>query len=251
MNLGEARYEIRQRLGEDFEDFWREPHITRAVNEGLKRFAYEERWPWYRTVESFDLVADEGNIVLANNVEFNRNIDVAIQPWASSSSRDLHFPERVTPDNGWELRKLNPQLGLPRYYFLESVASGTGSMVTTLRFSPEPDRDYKGELHYFRIPADVVDESDVIDCPDQYVGAPVAWATGQLWLKELNGGGKAQEQFNLYNAVLAQAMEDFRSQPDDSPLSIGGMPPAGRDVAWRFDGGWDAYVRAITPPTLG
>ncbi len=66
-------------------------------------------------------------------------------------------------------------------------------------------------------------EDDVPDCPIQYHEAIVALATGNLWTKELNGGTKAQEQWNIYNMILAQAKKDLKANADDEVQVVGAI----------------------------
>ena len=54
---------------------------------------------------------------------------------------------------------------------------------------------------------------------------PVAYATGLLWLKELQDSRKADEQFALYMAVVDDAKKNHRKLAQDSQLSWGSEGP--------------------------
>jgi hypothetical protein len=68
-------------------------------------------------------------------------------------------------------------------------------------------------------------DEDEPDIPEQYQDAVISWATGMLWLKELNGGGKAQEQFTLYREVLDQARLDQKQLSIDEAIVWGKQDP--------------------------
>jgi hypothetical protein len=65
---------------------------------------------------------------------------------------------------------------------------------------------------------------------------------------ELGGAGKAQEQFNLYDSIVAEAVADEETSDDGSFLVVGGDNNAsvpGRALSA------DDYTRFRIAPTLG
>ena len=105
------------------------------------------------------------------------------------------MPKRVSEREGEVLRRDNPTEGIPRwYYLLERTENVNGVSTPTVRFIPPAREDYDIVFTYYRLPRTVNADADILDIPDTYSMAIVAMATGNLWLKELNGGTKAQEQ---------------------------------------------------------
>jgi hypothetical protein len=89
-------------------------------------------------------------------------------------------------------------------------------------------------------------DNDVPDMPVEFHKAVVHFAAGTAWLKELNGGPKADEQFSLYQVVLDSAKRSVFSDSDDDPVVMGGGEPQYAVGVGRADM-WDMR----TPDTLG
>lgn len=219
------RTEVRARLGETNEDFWKDTELSRWLDEAMIRFSQEEKWLWlYSSVTGVAITSGTATLVLQNDVDFNRHFDLRLV----RASTVFVVPKRVSPPTGFSLRNRYTSNGEIEYYYLEKTAqSGAGGSAvfqTTLRWVPTPNANYTLEYQYLRRPVALVDGTEP-DIPEQYIEAIVAWATGLAWLKELNGSGKAQEQFNIYQAVLSQAQKDLRSQAPDDVLRVGSQEP--------------------------
>jgi hypothetical protein len=120
-----------------------------------------------------------------------------------------------------------------------------GEFIDTIRVIPTPSRDFTVEYLYYADSPELVAAGDVPRVPDQYVDALVSWATYKLWLKELSGGPKAQEQFTLYHQVLAMAITDQRTQSNDDLLVAGKDEPQ-----WQMKDS-RTYSQFRMPTTLG
>lgn len=229
MNLSTAKTEIRARLGETIADFWTDDEIVRALNEGMRRFSQEEKWPWLYTLRT-GITVDAGvdTINLENNLSFPRQFNLVITP----EGDEPYIPTRVTPVEGTRLRVEIRSSGDPRWYYIESTTSVEDPTVdksVIIRLVPEPSSDLTVEYQYIRSPGILSADSDELDIPEEYVGGPVAWATAQCWLKELNWNQKAREQFELYALVLDSARRDHRRSAVDENMAWGGgvtTPPS-------------------------
>ena len=100
-----------------------------------------------------------------------------------------------------------------------------GGYIQTVTFVPVMNRAATIKYLYHRFPSLVSASTDPIDVPEQYAMGPVAYATGLLWLKELQDSRKADEQFALYMAVVDDAKKNHRKLAQDSQLSWGSEGP--------------------------
>ena len=71
-------------------------------------------------------------------------------------------------------------------------------------------------------------------------------ATGQLWLKELNGQGKAQEQFQLYAQILSDAQDELRHLGVDDIVAWGKEEP---ELVGRLT--LEDWIFGRLPPSVG
>lgn len=317
--------EVRARLGELTADFWTGNEVYRALNEGLKRFAAQEQWPWLFTrVTNGSLAASTEDFVLPSTVDFSRFFHV--QCYFSGDSRP-RMPRRVTPSEGIRLgMQYYTDTQEPVAYYisagargladiqtlefndiaaadtfklthnslatatvtysadmtaditsaLEGIASfepgdfsvsqtdtntyvvtfdaalgpvsaltitnasgftptgvtntqdGTpGDFLYTLTFVPASTTAMTLKYTYVRTPATASTGTDVLDIPEQYAMGPVAYATGLLWLKELQDSKKADEQFGLFAQVVDDAKRESRRLGSDEGFAWGRNEPEG------------------------
>lgn len=236
MDLYTAIAEVRSRIGETMPDFWTDDEIIRSLNEGLRRFSQEEKWPWLYTVATGSQSAGDDTMTLHSNVSFPRQFNLVLTPTGS----EPYMPTRVTPFEGTRLRVETRTTGDPQYYYLENTDTSGANKTITIRFVPTPSSGLYVEYIYIRNPMVLAADEDELDVPEEYVGAVVAWATAQCWLKELNWNQKATEQFQLYATVLDAARRDHRRIAVDENMAWGGGPvQPGPMPAFRL------------PPTLG
>jgi len=240
MNIGECFREVRERLGEDAENFWRDSAIYRALNDAVQRFSHEHRWSWLVMQCSIDIAQGATEVQLIDDVDWSRNYNFILVP--ATGDRDLVKPEKVQPERAAYLRNLYADTSNlpPRYFYLDNrvinaydpvgpgeISDTARAIGLSVRLIPAADKAYTGELRYYRnvrlLSAD--DPEGVPDCPIQYHDAIVSLAAGKLWLKELNGGNKAQEMFNVYNSILDQARQDETNNADDEFILWGGEEP--------------------------
>jgi len=247
LNLSSMQVELRNIIGEVTADFWATSELTTKLNEGVRRFSQEERWPWLLTeVTNGSLAASATSFAMVEGVNFTRHINVLLTPVGYTRS---FRPKRVSVAEGFDLRASfdGTTSAWPEYYYLvsEADANADGLYINTMRFIPTPSRAFTVAYQYFRVPAVLANTTDRVDIPIQFEQAPVHWAAAELWLKELNGATKAGEQMQLYNAILAQAKKDSFSEADDTPLVAGSEAPQPRIP------GSDDYTRLRIPETLG
>lgn len=251
MDLATIRTEIRERLGETTEeDFWKDSQILRAINEAMRRFAQEERWPWLYTTYTGAPALSAGNptVELIDDVNVSRHFSLTFQK--SGTNERIIVPRRIDPGAGIRLRhEYGDATGQPRYYYITHSIKNTYTsgdpmgMAVVIRVLPTPDVAYDIEYSYVRNPEELVADTDIADIPDNYVDAIISYATGNLWLKELNGGGKAQEQFNLYNIIVDQARKELAALSIGETLVWGRKPPE-----WQPR---DMFPFVNLPPNIG
>jgi hypothetical protein len=248
MNRDTILTEVRDIVGEESADFWTDAELVRYINEGQRRFNGEMTWPWLVTEASGTLASGVNEYELPEGIDLNKAVNLLM----NLEGETLTFaPVRVTAMKGFQLRRVygSATASRPLYFYTTSVVDGSaeGLFTTTLRFVPTPTGTVEMEYQYYRVVDDMTAGSDIPDLPVEYHKALVHYAAGTAWLKELNGGPKAKEQFELYQKVLAQATQEFFSDPTDQPLVMGqDHPQYGRfDFAPGND--WDVRL----PETLG
>lgn len=248
MDLDTIRLEVRERLGELQADFFTDSEVDRAINDGLRRFSAEERWPWLVTEMTDGLAIDEDTLDLPQNVNVNRAFNISVSSESLLTPRIL---ERVEPSAGFRLRhayQLRP--GAPRWYYLASAnVDGASTSVWTVRVVPTPEIDYDVEYQYHRYPDALAAVDDEPDIPEEYQDAVPSWAAGKLFLKEFSISQKASEQFQLYQKVLEQARKDMGQLSLDEDVAWGREQP--REVQRRAMGTDNDFIYGRFTGPLG
>ncbi len=221
MNRGDMRTQVRDIIGEDSADFWSDAELNRYLNEAQYRFSGEMTWPWLITEGSASLT--EQDLELPEGIDFTKAINLHVT--TEGGSRMVQ-PRRVSAFKGFELRRRynsDTTATYPSFFYVTSVVDGSGEglFTTTIRFIPTPADTLEVEYQYYRVVEELTADADIADLPVEYHKALVHHAAGTAWLKELNGGPKAQEQFELYTAVLDQAKNEFFSDPNDQHTVMG------------------------------
>jgi hypothetical protein len=124
----DALLEVRARLQELAADFWLDNELYRAINEGVNRFAQEEKWPYLYTVASgIPLVASTEELELQDGVGYERHFNLMLFFEGDNRPR---MPRRVHPAEGSKLRmSYYTDAGEPLAYYLYSQAdSGTNEV---------------------------------------------------------------------------------------------------------------------------
>lgn len=226
MNRATMRLEVRDRLGEKTENFWFDTHINAALDEGQRRFCHEERWPWlFTSQKNIPVGKGTSEIELIDNVAVSRHFSLVLRP--TSNPTQMILPRKVLPHTGVKLQAQGLG-GQPKYWFVTGHVNnfypdGTFDIAQKITLAPAADQAYTAEYTFTREPAPLSDTEEPL-MPEPYQGAIIAWATAQMWLKELNGGTKAQEQFSIYNTILDQARADLKDMALDEHLSWGSDP---------------------------
>ena len=97
-----ALLEVRARLQELTADFWLDNELYRAINEGVTRFAQEEKWPYLYTVaDGLSLAASEDTMQLQPGVAYSRHFNLIVTFSGDDRPRK---PKRVHPSEGYNLR---------------------------------------------------------------------------------------------------------------------------------------------------
>lgn len=249
MNLTTMLTETRDIVGELTADFWTDAELTRYLNEALRRVAGANRWSWLLTEGTGTISAEDPDFILEDGVAEYRHLHLML---TKAGDTRPYLPERVSPARGFELRtRYYQSQSYPNWFYVTSVEDddADGSFWTTVKFIPTPTEDVDVEYQYYRNPVALSGGNDVPDVPVQYHKALVHFAAGTAWLKELNGGQKAQEQFSLYDAIVREAIDDEESQSDDTILIAGGNGESTRRPGEQLSAKDYALLRIS--PTLG
>ncbi len=247
MLVSTAKSEIRARLGELTADFWTDAEVLRSLNEGVKRFSSQEKWPWlYTEVTNGAYTANGTSFALPEGVSTHRAFNLSA---LFSGDTRPRFPRRVSPTEGAKLRGqfYTASSEFLAYYLVSSTdaADIDGLPIVTIRFVPPVNRNATLSYQYIRLPTVLTADADGIDIPEEYAMGPVAWATGNLWLKELQDSKKAEEQFGLYAQVLDDARRESRRLAPDGGFGWGRNEPE------FYQQSEDDYTRARIPQHLG
>jgi len=248
MDLTTARLEVRARLQELTADFWLDNEVDRAINDGVRRFNSEERWPWLLTSTTDTRVAGATTLALQDGIPFERQVSVLVTYDGDERPRQLR---RVSAFEGMKLRTEYYQAASElSWFYLGSVADAGDPneklYTPTAHFIPECTRDGHLEFQYTRRSDTVSAGADELDVPEDYVDGPISWATGRLFMKELHYSSKSNEQFGIYSKVVDQAKVDTRRLTMDSGFAWGRTEP---ELYRPYDA--DAYTRMRIPETLG
>jgi hypothetical protein len=245
MDLETLIDETRERIGETTEaDFFTDAEVTRAINEALRRFSNEERWPWLFTEFSGTTTQDDADFDLPSNIAINRTFGLHIPD--SGSLAGGQMLERVTPMEGFRLKvAYSDHTGVPRFYYISHtglLADGAPPVTYTARLVPTPDEAYDVEGLYMAVPDLLSGDGDEPMLPEEYQAALPAYAAGVLFLKELQISQKASEQFALYQSILMNAVKETKQFNADETVAWGRSKPA---LRMPFD------VLSRISPTLG
>lgn len=242
----DAITEVRARLQELVADFWTDSEIYRALNEGVTRFAMEEKWPYlYSVTTGVALAASASTVAIAAGISYEREFNLMMLLAGDTRPR---MPARVSPNEGYRLRmRYYTDQSEPIAYYIASEAGAAGVYTATIRFVPTLSRAATIEYQYIRDPVIVASgaTTEHLDVPPEFAMGPVAYATGHLFLKELLHSQKADEQFSLYRKVVNDAMRESRKFTPDSHFAWGSTQPQFGYVDY------DTYTELVTPPLLG
>lgn len=224
----DAILEIRNRLGEEEEDFWSDAdELIPFLNKGVTRFASEARWPWYLTEVSDTLAGGESDYELPDGLLFPKGFGVLL---TANGQLRPYQPTRVPAAKGQELRQtFYVNATYPQWYYLVTVQedgdADVQNYIQVVRFIPTPISDMDLNFLYYRSPFKPDAGSAELDVPDDYIDGPIAYATYLAWKKELQGSNKAQESLEEYAYVVSSAKRDVRKDSDDATRGWGNEEP--------------------------
>lgn len=248
MDLTTIRLEVRERLGELTADFFTDDEVTRAINEAVRRFSNEERWPWLLTEHTGELEAGEDDYDLPEDIAPNRVFNMTVDDDSLIRARPL---ERVDPYEGFRLRHAyDGHTGCPRYYYTHNTnlqADDEGPITFTAKLIPTPDLAYTVEAQYYFVPIELSGGGDEPAVPVEYQDAIPAWAAGKLFLKEFQISQKAQEQFSIYGNIVQQARAEYMEPNTDMTSAWGREHPGER----KYFSEWDYVMGRIGGSGLG
>jgi hypothetical protein len=214
MDLSDIRTDVRERIGEDAADFFTDPEVDRAINLAQTTFTAEEPWPWLYTEWVTTIAEGQDTLELPDNVSIHRTFNLSIFGGSLTRGRML---ERVSPDDGFRIRhEYEALVQPPTFYYLTSASVDVDTTLYVVRLTPVPDTDYDVEAQYLRVPLELSAPDDTPDLPAEFHPALPAWAAAHLFLKEMDISQKAQEQFQLYFGVVAQAKKALEVHVDES-----------------------------------
>lgn len=212
--FSEMQTDVRERIGEDAADFFTDAEVKRALNLALTTFTNEEPWPWLYTEYTATLGEGVTELELPSNAALHRTFNLSLSGDTLVRGRQL---ERLEPQAGFRARfAYESYVSAPSYYYLTAATRDASEVLYVVRFVPIPDADYELEGQYLRVPEEMVASDDVADLPDEFHPALPAYAAGTLYLKEMDISNKANEQFQLYYGVLAQARKMLEVQVDET-----------------------------------
>jgi hypothetical protein len=226
VNLTTIRTEVRERIGEISADFFTNAEVDRAINEAVRRFAFEEKWPFLLTEWSSTLDGGDDELTLPDNISASRFFNLSID---SSSLATARILKKVDAREGFSLRHVyTANQGIPMWYYIARSNQNDDEsppVVYTARVIPTPDVDYDVDALYMAVPIEMATASDEPMIPEEYQDAIPAWAAGKLFLKEQAISQKASEQFGIYGKVLEQARLDMKSYNSDEVVAWGRREP--------------------------
>lgn len=246
MDLTDLRLEVRERLNELTADFFTADEVDRAINEAIRRFCAEESWPFLLTEWTSSITTSTAELDMPADISLTRVFNLAI------SGSNLAIPRmlvRVDGNEGFVLRhQYSLSTGTPRWYYITRSNQNDDNappVTYTAKLIPASDGDYDVEAQYMAVPATLTGTAEEPMVPTEYQAAIVAWAAGNLFLKELGISQKASEQFGLYAKVLDQARKDLKAFSLDEVVAWGRRHPLAADRGGVND------PRFRTPQNLG
>ena len=114
-----ALLEVRARLQELVADFWLDNELYRALNEGVTRFAQEEKWPYlYTLVSGLSHPANQTTMQLQPGVAYTRHFNLIVTFSGDDRPRKV---KRVHPSEGYNLRSnFYTAQSEPMVYYIEN-----------------------------------------------------------------------------------------------------------------------------------
>lgn len=225
MTLIEMITTVREKIGERVENYWKTSFITESLNRGRRRFCNEEKWDWLFTTQSGIAVTQGASTIeLIDEVVVNRHFNLVL---TKSGDTNLYIPDRVSPSEGLQLRKMHLDASTPRWWYTtgqitNDYGAGDIAVAQLVRLVPTPEVAYTAEYNFFRRPNKLaLDADEDTTIPEDYQDAAVYWAVAECFAKEDNAQHKVDEALGFYSDVLRQARSD-RNEPAEDKLIVWG-----------------------------
>lgn len=248
MNRDDAVLQLRNRIGEEEEDFWdTDDELIPFLNKGVTQFSGEERWPWLLTEVVDTLPGGDSDYQLPEGLLFPEGFGLLLTP---SGMLAPYQPTRVPAAKGQELRQTFYQTALrPKFFYLVTVQDDgdpdVQDYIQVVRFVPTPTDDMDITFLYYRTPFAPQTGSDEYDVPDQFIDGPLAYAEYLCWRKEMQGGAKARDALEEYAYNLSLAKRRVRKDSNDAETGWGNAEPQ-----LGMYGKWDPIMFRL-PELLG
>ena len=218
------KLEVRDRLGETSENFFKDAAILRALNEGTRRFCYEDEWSWLQRAATTTIADAAETFTIQTAVDPNRQIILQFTP--SAGDTRIREIKRVSLVQGEKLRVRYSGSAVvqdePLYWYM---VTSTILGAYTVRVVPKADKAYNIAYTYYAAPVALSADGDIPNIPEQYQMAAVHYAVASQWRKEMNAGQKSQDELISYMQILEAARKNNKSQAPDEMLVWGGIDP--------------------------
>ena len=154
---------ISEVLEHQFSDAKYRPLVKKWLNDAQRRAVIESEFRTQEASESYSTTASDATYVLPTN--FSRLIDLF--------NTETH--EQLTPLDPREYDELPESTGRPYAYTV---------IGSELNLYATPDGVYPLKLRYWRLPADMVEDTDTPEIPVQYHELLIAFAMKKAFMRE-------------------------------------------------------------------
>ena len=224
--LAQLRGDVRSRLNEATAAFWTNDELTRWINEGAADVA--RRTESLR--DTFDIPIVIGTQTYTGPTDLVRAHTLEYRPTGDTTVHALTYRDKMSADALWGTGQANTD-GTPLIW-----TSWGFPPTIDITVYPTPNAAGSLRLHYYRLPATVALDGDVVEIPSGWEDLISEYAT-QLALRK-DGNPRWQEAFSAYTAHLEALMEtairfnDQAGQIDD--IYGGALAPT-----WLYAGNGD------------
>lgn len=212
LTYGELQEEV---LAHQFSDSKYRPFVRKWLNQAQRRAVIESEMRIQESAQSYTTGAEDSGYGLPS--DFSRLIDLFY----------VENHELVVPMDVREFDALPSAAGRPYAYTVRG-----GEVI----FYPTPDAIYSFTLRYWRLPQDMVNESDLPEIPAQYHELLIAYAMRKAFLRE-DDFQAAQQWEAVWEKGLLKMRGEVQHDVFDGPRQVRGtwndehgLPPVG---SWR------------------
>lgn len=182
------------------------PVLKMRLNRGLKELQkrlISANQSWYSTCVKTSTVIDQGNYSLPTDFVEVIRLERLLQGSGATGTYQQVMP--ITPNQ----RDLSPDIsGDPFWYYIAQ---------NNIVLKPTPNRVVEMHLEYASLVQDMVNQSDVPDCPDQYSEYIAILATRDCLIKDGRPLAPIESKLQQYEILLKQAAVQRKA---DAPRMI-------------------------------